>query len=122
MDKTRKGAALGAAAGGAIGAMIGKKAGNSAIGATIGAALGGSTGAFIAGKLKKTPDSLRNSINTLYVINGIPMDQKYVHDRLSKVATESITSVKVLTNSEAVALYGTKGENGAILISFKEGK
>ena len=122
MDRTRKGAALGAAAGGAIGAMIGKKAGNSAIGATIGAALGGSTGAFIANKLKKTPDSLRKAINTLYVINGVPVDQKHIQEKLSKMAADNISSVTVLTNTEAVARYGNKGENGAILISFKEGK
>lgn len=107
---------LGAAAGGSIGALIGKKAGNPAIGATIGAALGGSTGAFISKRLIKNGPAT----TPIYVLNGTPYKEKDAQVKLANVTAESIESVKVLNTEEAVAIYGGKGENGAILINFKE--
>ena len=116
IEQQRNAVVLGAAAGGSIGALIGKKAGNPAIGATIGAALGGSTGAFITKRLLK-PGSGGKPI---YILNGTPYRQKVAQEKLSKVVPQDIESVKVLNNEEAVAIYGDKGENGAILINFRE--
>jgi phage tail tape-measure protein len=116
IEKGRDGAVLGAAAGGSIGALIGKKAGNPAIGATIGAALGGSTGAFLSKKLYKSSGP---GVKPIYVLNGTPYKEKAAQEKLSKVNAESIESVKVLNTDEAIAIYGEKGENGAILINFK---
>lgn len=118
VNKAERVIVLGSAAGGAIGAMIGKKAGNPAIGATIGAALGGSTGAFIGSKLTRSTATLQKT-KTLYVINGTPCDVKEAQDRLNKLQPEEIESVKVLNNSDAIAQFGNKGENGAILITIK---
>lgn len=122
LNKAEKGAVLGSAAGGAIGALIGKRAGNSAIGATIGAALGGSTGAFLGSKLDRLPDANGKRLKPLYVLNGTLYKVKDAQIKLNTLKPEEIESVKVLSNNEAIALYGNKGENGAILITFKSNR
>ena len=115
INKAEKGTALGSAAGGAIGALVGKKAGNPAIGATIGAAFGGTTGAFIGKKLTRSHDKVK----PLYVIDGTPCNVKEAQALLNEVDAEQIESVKVLSNNEAITQFGNKGENGAIVITFK---
>ncbi len=122
INKAEKGLTLGAAAGGAIGALVGKKAGNPAIGATIGAALGGTTGAFIGNKLARTSDNPDKIAKPLYVINGIPCKENEAESLLNHVKPEEIESIKVLPNNEAIAQYGNKGGNGAIVITFKNAK
>lgn len=119
LDKMQQSTLLGSAAGGAIGATIGKRAGNTVVGATIGAALGATTGAFIGRKIDDF-----NGIKSgdkgvpLYVINGIPYSVKSARHKLTSVNPSQIESIVVLKMDQARALYGNKGENGAILISL----
>jgi hypothetical protein len=116
IEQQRSAVALGAAAGGSIGALIGKKAGNPAIGATIGAALGGSTGAFITNRLLKSGPGNK----PIYILNGTAYRQRAAREKLMKVEPQDIVSVNVLNGQEAIAMYGDKGENGAILINFRK--
>lgn len=120
INKAQKSAVIGSAAGGAIGAVIGKRAGNSAVGATIGAVIGASTGAYIGRKLDNLSGRKDNANPPLYVINGFTFLGKDAEKMLAKIKTEKIESVVVLKTEEAVAQYGDKGENGAILISVKK--
>ncbi len=118
LELGRRSTSLAAAAGGSVGALIGKKAGNSAIGATIGAALGGSTGAFIASRFNK-PSGNGKKVQPLYVLNGTPFKEKAAQSKLQNIDLQNISNVKVLDNFQATALYGNKGENGAIVIDYK---
>ena len=120
INKTQKSTVLGSAAGSAIGAMIGKRAGNCAVGATIGAVIGASTGAFLGRKLDLLSGQKDKDHPPLYVVNGLTFLGKDAQNMLANIEKEKIESVIVLKNEEAVALYGDKGENGAILISLKE--
>lgn len=58
--------------------------------------------------------SLSNS-NPLVLVDGLERD-------INLVSTEEVESVSVLKDAAAVALYGYKGVNGAILITTKRGK
>ena len=51
----------------------------------------------------------------LVLVDGIERDMKYI-------SSEEVESVSVLKDAAAVALYGYKGANGAILITTKRGK
>jgi uncharacterized membrane protein len=119
MNKTQKSTVIGSAAGGAIGAVIGKRAGNSAVGATIGAVIGASTGALIGRKLDNL-SGRKDKNQPMYVINGLTFLGKDAQNMLASIKTEKIESVVVLKTKEAVARYGDKGENGAVLISVKK--
>lgn len=120
INKTQRTTSIGSAAGSSIGAKIGRRAGNSAVGATLGAFLGGSTGALIGRGL----DGLSNNSNRnkahlpLYVIDGIMYKEKEAQTKLNHINSNKILSIKVLKNVEATAIYGNKGENGAILIEL----
>jgi len=52
--------------------------------------------------------------NPLVLIDGIPGD-------LSQVAPEDVESVDVLKDGSAAAIYGTRGTNGVILITTRQG-
>jgi hypothetical protein len=118
INKTEKTAGIGSAAGSAIGAVIGKRAGNTVVGATIGAALGSTTGSFIGRRLDNLTANKKNT--PLYVIDGVPYRQKTAQNKLINLPEGEIESVIILKNEEAVALYGDKGENGAILIALRK--
>jgi phage tail tape-measure protein len=116
VSRTQRTTDLGSAAGSSLGARLGKRAGNCVIGATIGAILGGSTGAFIGKRLDGISNTQKN--NPLYVIDGVQYQGKEAQDRLTKISSEKIQSIKVLKNKEAVARFGDKGENGAVVIDL----
>ncbi|NHM00591.1 DUF4139 domain-containing protein [Flavobacterium difficile] len=54
-------------------------------------------------------------IDPLYVINGFPTNA----DDFKKLSPNSIKSVSVLKDANAIAQYGNRGSNGVILISTK---
>ncbi|MCC4229598.1 SusC/RagA family TonB-linked outer membrane protein [Zunongwangia profunda] len=58
--------------------------------------------------------TLNGSTKPLILIDGVPGD-------LTMVAPENISSVDVLKDASAAAIYGTRGANGVILISTKSG-
>ncbi len=116
VNRTQRSTALGSAAGSSIGALLGKRAGNCVIGATIGAILGGSTGAFIGKGLDGISSTQKS--NALYVINGLQYNGKEAQDQLTKISPDRVQKIRVLKNKEAVARFGERGENGAILIDL----
>ena len=56
-----------------------------------------------------------SSSTPLVLVDGLERD-------MSLVSPEEVESVSILKDAAAVALYGYKGVNGAILITTKRGK
>lgn len=76
--------------------------------------------------------SLEGGNQPLYVVDGIPIDNSNLGsagmwggvdrgDGLSSVNPDDIESVSVLKGAAAAALYGSRAEHGAILITTKSG-
>ncbi len=76
--------------------------------------------------------SLGGNNQPLYVIDGVPIDNQNLGsagmwggldlgDGLSSINPDDIENVSVLKGASATALYGTRGENGVILITTKKG-
>jgi len=61
--------------------------------------------------------SLSGNSNPLYIVNGSIMEAA----DFSKLDPNSIASVDVLKNENAVALYGSMASNGAIVVTLKDG-
>lgn len=61
--------------------------------------------------------TIRGEENPLIIIDGIA----YANKSLSDIAAEDIESISVLKGATASALYGFRGERGAILITTKNG-
>lgn len=80
--------------------------------------------------LKMDNDSLGNPVKfhmgnlSLYSVKGKPLviidKAKSTFDQMEKMDPSQIASISVLKDSESVALYGTEGKNGAILITTKK--
>ncbi|MFA9194480.1 SusC/RagA family TonB-linked outer membrane protein [Flavobacterium sp. FBOR7N2.3] len=54
--------------------------------------------------------------NPLYVVDGMPTEN------INNINTNDITSYEVLKDASALAIYGTRGANGVIMITTKTGK
>lgn len=69
--------------------------------------------------------SLNGTNMPLIILNGLPIfhDQTiYTEiDPLSTIPIEEISSVEVLKDANAIALYGSRGANGVIIITTKKG-
>jgi TonB-dependent starch-binding outer membrane protein SusC len=68
--------------------------------------------------------SINVSDQPLYVIDGIPIDDKPSQDYLnplSFITTENIANIQVLKDASAAAIYGAKAANGVIIITTKKG-
>ncbi|PWJ55047.1 TonB-linked SusC/RagA family outer membrane protein [Dyadobacter jejuensis] len=61
--------------------------------------------------------SINASNNPLYVIDGIPTDVS-----INDFNPNDIESMEVLKDASSVAIYGSRGANGVILITTKKGK
>jgi TonB-linked SusC/RagA family outer membrane protein len=61
--------------------------------------------------------SIRGDKLTLLVVDGIA----YVNKTLSDISSEDIESISVLKGATAAALYGYRGQNGAIMVTTKNG-
>ncbi|MDT0644515.1 SusC/RagA family TonB-linked outer membrane protein [Zunongwangia sp. F363] len=84
-------------------------------------------------------NSLRTSFENngnlpLYIIDGIPIDSGPIHsfsgmtsstitglDPLNSLNLSNIESIEVLKDADATAIYGSRGANGVILITTKNG-
>ena len=64
--------------------------------------------------------SLSGSTTPLVVIDGIPATNSNM--AFSMLAPEDVESVDVLKDGSAAAIYGTRGNNGVILITTKKGQ
>ena len=85
-------------------------------------------------------NSLRTSFENngnlpLYIIDGVPIDSGPIHsfsgmttstttglDPLNTLNLSNIQSIEVLKDADATAIYGSRGANGVILITTKDGE
>ena len=63
------------------------------------------------------PTVLLRGEKPLLVIDGVP----YVYMTLRELSADDIESISVLKGATASALYGSKGQNGAIMVTTKKG-
>ena len=66
--------------------------------------------------LRRPNISLRGNRDVLFVVDGVP-----INSDTWNVSADDIESYSVLKGASAAALYGSRGKNGAILISTKRG-
>lgn len=64
----------------------------------------------------QSPDFLLRGKKPLIVLDGIPVETDFFD-----IPTENIESINVLKGTSASALYGSRGKNGAILLTSKKG-
>lgn len=57
------------------------------------------------------------STEPLYVVNGTPMSK----EEFNKISSSDIKSVNVLKDASATSMYGSRGSNGVIVVTLKEG-
>jgi TonB-linked SusC/RagA family outer membrane protein len=75
-----------------------------------------STGVGAASKvLLRGNRSIAGSSEPLYVIDGVPMGG------ISNISPDDIASISVLKGANAAALYGSRANNGAIIVTTKSG-
>jgi TonB-linked SusC/RagA family outer membrane protein len=63
-------------------------------------------------------NSISASTSPLIVVDGIPFNGGSLND----INTADIASIEILKDVSAVAIYGTRGSNGIILVTTKRGK
>lgn len=61
--------------------------------------------------------SITNSNEPLYVVDGVPLS-----GNIGMLNSDEVESMTVLKGASAAALYGSQGQNGAIIITTKRGK
>lgn len=61
--------------------------------------------------------SIRGENLSLLVVDGVP----YTNKTLSDISSEDIESISVLKGATAAALYGYRGQSGAIMVTTKNG-
>lgn len=54
--------------------------------------------------------------NPIYVVDGFPMDN------ISNIEPSNIQSIEILKDASATAIYGSRGANGVVLVTTKQGK
>ncbi|MCY4161918.1 MAG: TonB-dependent receptor plug domain-containing protein [Flavobacteriaceae bacterium] len=55
-----------------------------------------------------------SSSQPLYIVDGVPLDGSILD-----LSRDTIASIRVLRESDAVVLYGARANNGAIIITTK---
>jgi len=81
--------------------------------------------------------SITSGTTPLYVIDGIPLEDATTHDGngqsgssdlgynmnpLNSINQSDIESIEVLKDASSTAIYGSRGANGVVLITTKQGK
>ncbi|MEO8584097.1 MAG: SusC/RagA family TonB-linked outer membrane protein, partial [Flavitalea sp.] len=61
--------------------------------------------------------SITGKNDPLYVIDGVPLS-----GNVSMINSDDVESMTILKGASAAALYGSQGQNGAIIITTKKGK
>lgn len=77
----------------------------------------GSPGSSKLNNLIRGVTSMNGNVEPLFVIDGIAVDQQ----TFRSLNPNDIESAKILKNSEATAIYGSRGANGVIVITTKQG-
>ncbi len=76
----------------------------------------GSPGAS-EGLLIRGSGSIRDSDAPMYVVNGTPMSS----DEFGKLDPSTVKSVNVLKGEAATSIYGSRGSNGVVVVTLKDG-
>lgn len=76
----------------------------------------GSPGGGVSVRIRGT-NSIQGSNEPLYVVDGFPVSGQPLH-----LNNNDIESVEILKDASAVAIYGSRGANGVVLITSKTGK
>jgi len=61
--------------------------------------------------------SLNNNSKPLYLVNGVPMEEGSIDD----IDQRSVKNIEVLKDASATAIYGSRGANGVVVITLKDG-
>ncbi len=77
----------------------------------------GSPGGAVSVRIRGT-NSIQGSNEPLYVIDGFPSSSS----RPTVLDNANIESLEILKDASAVAIYGSRGANGVVLITTKKGK
>lgn len=87
----------------------------------------GTPGGGVSIKVRGT-GSITAGTEPLYVIDGFPMSDEAENgtgmtvNPLSSIDMNDIESIEVLKDASAAAIYGSRGSNGVIIITTKQGK
>jgi len=87
----------------------------------------GAPGAGVKIRIRGT-NSLQGNNDPLFVIDGVPVTSSpqqsgnFSADALAGINPEDIESMEILKDASAVAIYGSRGANGVVLITTKSGK
>lgn len=76
----------------------------------------GSPGGSISVRIRGT-NSIQGSNEPLYVVDGFPLNGS-----LSLLNNADIESMEILKDASAIAIYGSRGANGVVIITTKKGK
>ncbi len=77
---------------------------------------GGEPGSFMSVKIRGV-NSLSNSNDPLYVVDGFP-----ISGNLNSINPQDIESIEILKDAASAAIYGSRGSNGVVLITTKQGQ
>ena len=78
---------------------------------------GGNTSILIRGI-----GSITGGNEPLYVIDGFPVNNAGIGNPLNTINPSDIESIDVLKDASATAIYGSRGSNGVIIVTTKQGK
>ena len=91
----------------------------------------GAPGAGISIQIRGA-NSFTTSTEPLYVVDGIPFlsseapatdyGMKQSNNPLSSISPQDIESIQVLKDASATAIYGSRGANGVVIITTKQGR
>jgi TonB-linked SusC/RagA family outer membrane protein len=76
----------------------------------------GAPGADISVRIRGV-GSISSSNDPLYIVDGIP-----VQNALNNISPDEIQSITVLKDASSAAIYGSRANNGVVLITTKRGK
>ena len=82
------------------------------------AAVDGQPGLDMGIRLRGIGSASQNNSNALIVIDGVPAQND---NPLSTINSKDIESVTILKDAASIALYGSRGANGVVLVTTKRG-
>lgn len=62
--------------------------------------------------------SINGNIEPLFIVDGVPVDE----DNFRSINNSDVATISILKDASASSLYGSRGANGAIVITTKKGK
>jgi len=71
--------------------------------------------------LRGASSTIELSTQPLYVVNNVPVGNSY-NDANSIINMREVTSIRILSGTQAVTRWGNEGNAGVIMIKMKEAK